>query len=180
MLMQTNGSVRARNGAAAAAIVIAAGGAGAMLVAYFFQYVLKYQPCPLCLDQRVTYYVGIPLAVLIAIAAWRQVPRALVMLGFVALTLAMLSGAAIAAYHAGVEWHWWAGPQDCSGNALPPSGNLLEQLNTVRIVRCDEAPWRLFGMSLAGYNVLVSLALAAVALWGLRASIDYGSSTVSQ
>jgi len=180
MLMQTNGNVRTRNAAAGAAIIVAAGGTGAMLVAYFFQYVLKYLPCPLCLDQRVAYYVGVPLAVLAAVAAWRRAPRALVMLGFVALTLAMLSGAAVAAYHAGVEWHWWAGPQDCSGNALAPTGNLLEQLNTVRIVRCDEAPWRLFGLSLAGYNLLVSLALAADALWGLSASIGYGSSSVSQ
>ncbi|HYS47451.1 MAG TPA: disulfide bond formation protein B [Xanthobacteraceae bacterium] len=168
MLVRTQEAVRTAP-AAVAAIAVAAGGVAVMLGAYFFQYVLKYQPCPLCLEQRIPYYVGIPLALVVAVAAARRAPRPLLALGFAALALAMLIGAALAAYHAGIEWHLWAGPQDCSGGGLGTPGSVLEQFNTVRIVRCDEAPWRLFGLSLAGYNVLISLALAAVALWGLRA-----------
>jgi len=81
-----------------------------------------------------------------------------------------LGGAALAAYHAGVEWKWWPGPRDCSGPLNPlGGGNLLEQLQSVRVVRCDEAPWTLLGLSLAGYNFFISLALAGVALWGLTA-----------
>ena len=58
------------------------------------------------------------------------------------------------------------------------AGNLLQQMKSVRVVRCDEAAWRFLGLSLAGYNVLISLALAGIAAWGaVRA---YGSSSVSQ
>jgi disulfide bond formation protein DsbB len=156
--------------AAGAALAIAAAGAATILGAYYFQYVLHYQPCPLCLEQRIPYYVAIPLALLLAVAAKRQGPRPLLLAGFAALALAMLIGVAIAAYHAGVEWHLWAGPRECSGDPnFGRTGSLIEQLNTVRVVRCDEAAWRLFGVSLAGYNVLISAALAGVALYGLRA-----------
>jgi disulfide bond formation protein DsbB len=72
-------------------------------------------------------------------------------------------------YHAGVEWHWWAGPADCSGplTDLRTGGSLLDQLHAVHVVRCDEAAWRFLGLSLAGYNVLISLALAVIAGFGL-------------
>ena len=77
---------------------------------------------------------------------------------------------ALAAYHAGVEWHWWQGPTDCTGPLTDLSkGSMLNQLQSVSVVRCDEAAWRLFGISLAGYNVLISLALAAIAWCGMRA-----------
>jgi disulfide bond formation protein DsbB len=156
--------------AAGAALAIAAVGAATILGAYFFEYVLHYQPCPLCLEQRIPYYVAIPLSLLVAVAAKRQAPRPLLLAGFAALAIAMLVGAVLAAYHAGVEWQLWAGPQECSGDPnFGRTGSLIEQLNTVRVVRCDEAAWRLFGVSLAGYNVLISTALAGVALWGLRA-----------
>jgi disulfide bond formation protein DsbB len=167
--------------AAGAALAIAAVGAATILGAYFFEYVLHYQPCPLCLEQRIPYYVAIPLALVVAVAAKRQAPRPLLIAGFAAVALAMLVGAVLAAYHAGVEWHVWAGPQECSGDPnFGRTGSLIEQLNTVRVVRCDEAAWRLFGLSLAGYNVLISAALAGIALWGLRAVYRYGSSSVSQ
>jgi disulfide bond formation protein DsbB len=81
----------------------------------------------------------------------------------------MLCSAALGAYHAGVEWHFWAGPTDCSGpmTDFTAQGPLLDQLRSIRVVRCDEAAWRFLGISLAGYNVLISLALAAVAASGL-------------
>ena len=109
---------------------------------------------------------------LMAIAAFVQAPRALIKVGFGAILIAMLCGAALGAYHAGVEWHWWAGPTDCSGpiTDLTAKGPILGQLNSIHVVRCDEAAWRLFGISLAGYNVLISLALAAIAGYGLLAS----------
>ena len=73
-----------------------------------------------------------------------------------------------ATYHAGVEWKWWAGPTECSGalDNLGSAGDLLKQLESISVVRCDEAAWRFLGLSLAGYNVLISLALAAIAGWG--------------
>ena len=105
-----------------------------------------------------------------AIAAIVRAPRALIIVGFLAIVAAMLCSAALGAYHAGVEWHWWPGPADCSGPITDFSAKpLLDQLRSIRVVRCDEAAWRLLGLSLAGYNVLISLVLAAIAALGLVA-----------
>jgi disulfide bond formation protein DsbB len=136
--------------------------------AWFFQLVLDIRPCPLCLEQRYAYYLAIPLAVLVAIAAARDVPRGLVVTGLVLLALAALANAALGGYHAGIEWTFWQGPTDCSGPVvdLGKAGSLLERLDTVKVIRCDEVQWRFLGLSLAGYNVLISLLMAAIALWG--------------
>ena len=162
--------------AVAAAALVAAGGAATILGAYFFQYVLKLPPCPLCLDQRVAYYVSIPLAVVLAFAAARHAPRPLLAAGFAIIALAMLFNAGLALFHAGVEWKWWPGPRECSGpiSDLGSGGDLLSQLQTISVVRCDEAAWRFLGLSLAGYNVLISLALAAIATWGLAVLVRRG------
>ena len=166
---------------AGVALAIAAVGIATILGAYYFQYVLHYQPCPLCLEQRIPYYVGVPLALVVALAARLGAPRRLLIAGLAALALAMFVGAGLAVYHAGVEWHLWAGPAECSGDPnFGRSGSLLDQLNTVVVVRCDEAAWRLFGVSLAGYNAVISAALGCIALWGLRGVPRYGSSSVSQ
>jgi disulfide bond formation protein DsbB len=87
---------------------------------------------------------------------------------------AMLCSAALGAYHAGVEWRWWPGPTECSGpvSDLTVKGPLLDQLQSIYVVRCDEAAWRFLGLSLAGYNVLMSLAIAAIAVLGLLARKD--------
>jgi disulfide bond formation protein DsbB len=159
--------------AAIAALVIAIGGIAAILGVYFFQYVLGLVPCPLCLDQRKVYYVAIPLALVVALAAWRQAPRPLVVGGLALLVIAMLIGAAIAVYHSGVEWKFWEGPRDCSGpiSDFGKAGGLLEQMQATSVVRCDQAT-RFLGVSLANVNVIVSLVLAAVALMGIRAEFS--------
>ncbi|MDQ4059848.1 MAG: disulfide bond formation protein B [Pseudomonadota bacterium] len=126
-------------------------------------------PCPLCLVQRWPYYAALPLA---AGAAWlghtgrTRAARA----GLGLLALVMLVSAGLGAYHSGVEWGWWAGPTDCAGTGQTTqrATDLLKSLNTVRVVRCDEAAARFLGLSLAGWNALVSLALAVAAAWGLR------------
>src|SRR5690606_29612077 len=129
------------------------------------------RPCPLCLEQRVAYYVSVPLAALLWLGAGHGASRKVLLLGFLVMAAFMLWNAGLAAYHAGIEWKFWAGPQDCSGpiDSFGAAQNLLRQLQNVNIVRCDEAPWRLLGLSLAGWNVLVSLGLACVALWGAKA-----------
>jgi len=152
----------------AAAIAIAAIGLLAILGAYFFQYVIGLPPCPLCLEQRIAYYVSIPLAAMILLGVTVGSSRKVLMLAFFAIAVAMLWNAGLGVYHAGVEWHWWPGPQDCSG-AVPnfsAGGSLIDQMNKARVVRCDEAAWRFLGLSLAGYNALISLTLAAIALAG--------------
>jgi disulfide bond formation protein DsbB len=130
--------------------------------------VLDIRPCPLCLEQRYAYYLSIPLAVLVAIAAGRGAPRGVLAAGLWILVLAALANAVLGGYHAGVEWKFWQGPTDCSGPVvdLGKAGSLLERLDTVKVIRCDEVQWRFLGLSLAGYNVLISLLMAAIALWG--------------
>ena len=157
------------NPAAAAAIVVAAGGAATILGAWFFQFGLGLAPCPLCLEQRIPYYVAIPLAVVVAVAALRHAPRPYVLGGLGVLALAMLISVGLGTYHAGVEWKWWLGPQDCSGplSSFGDAKDLLQSLETMRPVRCDEAAWRFLGLSLAGWNVLISLALVTVSLRGI-------------
>jgi disulfide bond formation protein DsbB len=156
----------------AAAAAIAAGGAATILGAWFFQYGLGLQPCPLCLEQRIPYYIAIPLAVLVALAAWRGAPRRILVGGLAVLALVLLWSAWLGAYHAGVEWKWWAGPQDCAvaPASLGTGGSLIEQMQKTRVVPCDEAAWRFLGLSLAGWNALISLGLAAVAIAGMRAA----------
>jgi disulfide bond formation protein DsbB len=83
--------------------------------------------------------------------------------------VAALGNAVLGGYHAGVEWHWWQGPTDCSGPIvdLGSAGNLLSRLDSVKVVRCDEVQWKFLGLSLAGYNVLISLLMAALAVRGI-------------
>jgi disulfide bond formation protein DsbB len=161
-----------RNDVLAASLLVAVAAAATLLGAWYFEYVAGLAPCPLCLDERIAYYVTVPLAALVAVAAARHAPRPLLALGLAVIALAMLANTVLAAYHAGVEWKWWPGPQDCSGamTSLGSASDLLKRLSSVHVVRCDEAAWRLLGVSLAGYDVLVSLAIAGVASWGAHAA----------
>ncbi len=154
-------------GAAAKAIFVAS--LATLLGAWFFQYVLGYLPCHLCLQERIPYYVIIPLSLAIALGARAGAPRGLVAAGLAILGIVALCGAALGTYHAGVEWGFWAGPSDCTGTLwdLKSGGSILDQLDSIHVVPCDKAAWRLLGISLAGYNALISLAMAGFAGFGL-------------
>ena len=162
----------AANPALAAALAITLIAAATLAGAWFFQLVLDIRPCPLCLEQRYAYYLAVPLALLVAFAAARGAPRQAVLAAFAVLLLAALANAWLGGYHAGVEWKFWEGPTDCSGPVvdLGSAGTLLQRLDSVKVIRCDEVQWRFLGLSLAGYNVLISLLMAAVALWGFVGS----------
>jgi disulfide bond formation protein DsbB len=137
---------------------------GIILTALGFEYLGGYAPCPLCLIQRYAFYAGIPLTFL-AMALVAERSRIAAVLFFV-VALGYLANAGLATYHAGVEWHFWPGPDTCTAaQALPANPvDLLKGLDSARVVRCDEATWRLFGLSFAGWNVLISLALFAISL----------------
>ena len=156
------------NAAVGAALAIAAIAAATLAGAWFFQLVLDIRPCPLCLEQRYAYYLAVPLGLLVAFAASRDAPRLVLLAGLALLVLAALTNAWLGGYHAGVEWKFWEGPTDCSGPVvdLGSAGTLLQRLDTVKVIRCDEVQWRFLGLSLAGYNVLISLLMAAIAAWG--------------
>jgi len=155
--------------ALASALLVTAIAAATLAGAWFFQLVVDLKPCPLCLEQRYAYYLMVPLGALSALAAARGAPRAVLLLGLAVLALAALGNAGLGTYHSGVEWHLWQGPTECTGpiGNLGSAGTLLERLDTVKVVRCDEVQWRFLGLSLAGYNVLISLLMAAIAAWGI-------------
>lgn len=157
------------NPALTAALAVAVIAAATLAGAWFFELVLDIRPCPLCLEQRYAYYLAVPLGALVALAASRDVARPVLLIGLALLALAALGNAGLGAYHAGVEWKFWQGPTDCTGSIgnLGSAGNLLERLDTVKVIRCDEVQWRFLGLSLAGYNVLISLLMAAIAAWGI-------------
>ena len=137
--------------------------------AWVFEY-YGYLPCELCLMQRWAYYAAIPLsAVLLAIPS-----RPAMRLGLIVLCAVWLGSMVFGAYHAGVEWKWWPGPDTCTGSGALSDG--LPDLSKP-VVMCDEPAIRIFGLSLAGWNAIISLALAAIAGAGARAQ---GSSSVSQ
>jgi disulfide bond formation protein DsbB len=170
--------MRGTQSAARAAAVVFAVATVTILGAWFFQLVLGLAPCPLCLEQRIAYYVSIPLAAAVWFTAGRLgAPSARVAAaGLGIIALAMLLNAGLGFYHAGIEWKWWLGPQECSGtlDPLAPGGDLFDNLRKgdFSVVRCDEAAWRdPFGLlSLAGYNVLISLGLAITAARGALAA----------
>jgi disulfide bond formation protein DsbB len=157
--------------AAGAALAIFIISAATILGAWFFEYVLKYPPCELCLEERLPYHIVIPLSLLLTIAALVKAPQKILTVGFIAVLIVLICGAVLGGYHAGVEWHFWPGPTACTGslNNLSAGGSILGQLQSINVVQCDQAAWRFLGISLAGYNVLISLAMVTVALYGLLA-----------
>ncbi len=156
------------NPAATAAILVLVVATATMAGAWFFQLVLDIQPCPMCLEQRYAYYTIIPLSALVALGAARGAPRPLLLAGLVIIALAALGNSIFGVYHAGVEWRFWQGPTDCTGPVVNfgNAGSLLDRLDKVKVIRCDEVQWRFLGLSLAGYNALISLLMSIVAAWG--------------
>lgn len=152
-----------------AALVTAAIAAVTLAGAWYMQLVWGLSPCELCLKQRYAYYAIVPLGVLVAWLASRGVSWPLLVIGLVLIALAALGNAGLGVYHSGVEWGFWQGPTECTGpvGSFGSAGSLLEQLDKVKVVRCDEVQYRFLGLSLASYNVLISLLMAAVAGWGL-------------
>lgn len=122
-------------------------------------------PCKLCWYQRVPYAFAITAATLGAILAARGANRGAALLVFVC-GVGFVLGAAVAAFHVGVEQGWWEGSTACIGvgvGAATTVDELRRMLEAAPIVRCDEVQWSLGGVSMAGYNFLVSMALAAFA-----------------
>lgn len=148
------------------ALALAAGSSALLLGAFYFQYVEGMAPCPLCLDQRYAH------GAVIALALGATVPGRFARWLLGAALGALVIGAGIAGFHVGVEQHWWAGLESCLGQDT--EGLDLDALKTQLLatapVRCDEIPWSLAGVSMAGWNGLLSLGLAAgvAVLWRIR------------
>lgn len=134
--------------------------AGLLAGAYLFEYVGKLPPCEMCLWQRVPHWLILGLG-LVAVFLRRTGLLLPVM------TLIMLVSAGLGFYHAGVERHWWLGPAHCTGYNIPTD---ITAIVAAPIVRCDVPAWSLFGVSMAGYNALLSLMVAVYVIWQWRKS----------
>ena len=148
---------------------IVAASAAILTAAYAFQYIGGLAPCALCLYQRVPYAIAIGLSVVALVAAGRIGARG-VAAAAASCAVVFAAGAAIAAFHVGVEQGWWHGLATCS-TTLEPGLSFDEfkaRIMNAPTTRCDEVAWSLFGVSMAGYNVLVSLALAGGSGWAAR------------
>ncbi len=147
--------------------LIAAAAAAAMLAtAHGFESFGHYEPCTLCLRQREVYWAALATGLIgfgLGQTGRRHERTASLILGVLFAT-----GAVVAAYHAGAEWKWWPGPTTCSG----AGGGAISEHSVadlfagakIRAPACDEASWRLYGLSMAGYNVLISIVLSVISL----------------
>ncbi len=136
-----------------------------------FQHIGGYIPCALCLEQRQPYYYCIPVAIVAALTAVLRMPSWITRALLAIAGIMMVVGGGIGVYHAGVEWHFWAGPTTCSTSAssmTQNAGDLLNELSTIKGPSCTEAALRVLGISMAGWNVVASVILAAIAFVGAK------------
>nr|WP_246566972.1 disulfide bond formation protein B [Gemmobacter fulvus] len=145
-------------------VLIASGGSAALLLgALGFQYLGGLAPCPLCILQRWPHLAAVLIG---ALALWLG-GRLLPLLG----ALAALTTAGIGLFHAGVELKWWEGLQSCSSGSIAglSAADLLDPSKDIAaVVRCDAIAWQMFGLSMAGWNMVISLGLALVWLAAAR------------
>jgi disulfide bond formation protein DsbB len=149
-----------------AAALIAAVSAALVAAAFAFEHLGGLPPCVLCWWQRYAHFAVIGLALFALLPVGGNL-RAVLLL---AAAVAALAGTGIAVFHVGVEQHWWQGTAEC-GSTLGAASSIEDMrrmLLAQPVVRCDEVAWSLFGISMAGYNALISLGLAAFALAALR------------
>ena len=136
--------------------------------AWSFQLLGGLAPCPLCLDQRVPWYLAIFIGSALTYGSFNGWSRQVIVVLFAVAAVLMLWAAYEGLFHAGVEYKIWKGPPTCTtGNvAIDPTLD-LEQLGRTKVPMCDVAPWSLFGISLAGFNFLFSILGLGLALLGL-------------
>lgn len=151
-------------------ILLAAGGSLAILLgAFAFQYLGGLAPCQLCLWQRWPHAAAILIGLLALVIARGTLGRILPLLG----ALAALATAAIGVFHVGVEQKWWAGLPSCTAGSIDgiSTADLLNpDVNVGAVVRCDEIAWQMFGISMAGWNVILSALLALLWISAYRRS----------
>lgn len=130
-----------------------------ILAAWGSQVIGGLTPCELCLEQRLAYYWGLPVLALVLVL-WNRMPLPVWYLAMAIATAIFAWGTYMGAYHAGVEWGFWPGPTACTGLGDSLS---FDQLNSMTpVIGCDVVQFRFLGISLAGYNALISLGIVAL------------------
>lgn len=156
--MPATGLSAERKGASAAFVL----GLAAILGALAFQYIGELYPCELCLTQRWPYYIGLPILAVV-ILFWNRLPAPVRITASALIAGLFAWGAGVGVYHAGVEWGFWPGPQSCTGVGDDNvSLDMLADLSDARVVPCDAVQWELLGVSLAGFNALISAAIVVM------------------
>ncbi|NGQ91984.1 disulfide bond formation protein B [Rhodobacter sp. HX-7-19] len=152
-------------------ILLAAGGSLALLLGAFgFQYLGGLAPCQLCLWQRWPHAAALLIGLLALAVARGTMGRLLPLMG----ALAALASAAIGVFHVGVEQKWWEGLASCTASSISglSTADLLNpDVNVGAVIRCDEIAWSLLGISMAGWNVILSALLAMLWVAAYRRSM---------
>ncbi|WP_170638759.1 disulfide bond formation protein B [Ruegeria profundi] len=148
-------------------VILAAGGSAALLLgAWGFQHIGGLAPCKMCIWQR---YPHVAAVVIGALALVLPKLNPLPLIG----ALAAMITAGIGFFHAGVEQGWWEGPSTCTSGDIGglSAEELMNQIMAAPLVRCDEIPWEMFGLSMAGWNAAISavLVLLWLAAWRAKA-----------
>jgi disulfide bond formation protein DsbB len=133
-------------------------------------------PCELCLGERVPYYWGLPI-LLVILLLWNRLPAAVWYIGMLVVAAIFVWSTYLGAFHAGVEWKFWAGPSACTGGAANIDLSQLANLSAARPeVPCDVVQWRdpILKLSLAGYNALISLVIALLLIGAIVARLRLG------
>ena len=147
---------------------------GIILAALGFEHIGGYDPCPLCLQQRYAYYAGIPVLFIALLLISLEQHRVAMVLFFL-VAIAFLANAGLGVYHSGVEWKFWEGPATCDNTVLKPlggGGSLTQSLTGKSFASCGDATWRFLGLSFAGWNVVVCIALTIACLKAAFASSE--------
>ncbi len=141
-------------------LIAGAGSAAILASALGSQFIGGLTPCPICIWQRWPHVAAVVIAVAAVTVLWRLC-RPLAVLGL----LVMLTGAGLGLYHTGIERRWWEGPDTCTSSDINglSTDQLMAQIMSAPLVRCDEVQWDMLGLSLASWNAVISLGLAA--LW---------------
>jgi disulfide bond formation protein DsbB len=150
-------------------ILLAAGGSfAALAAAYAFQYIGGLAPCHLCWLQRYPHFAAVAIGVLALLIPRTVLARLLPLAG----AAAAFTTAAYGAYHSGVERHWWPGPTTCTSGSIAniSAKDLLAQIQAAPVVKCDQVAWEMFSLSMASWNMLLSLGLVAIWLMAFRKS----------
>ena len=136
-------------------------GLATILGALGSQFIGGLQPCELCLEQRLPYYWGLPVLALVLVL-WNRLPLPVWYLAIAIVAALFAWGAYLGGFHSGVEWGFWPGPTACTGVGNDLSMDMLDDLQPV--IGCDVVQFRFLGISLAGYNALISATIVVLLL----------------
>ncbi|WP_448950259.1 disulfide bond formation protein B [Labrys neptuniae] len=145
-----------------------------ILSALVLQHGFGYAPCPLCLEQRWPYYVGVPIALILGFIG-DKLPGKLVAVLLLVLVVLFAYGCGLGIYQAGAEWEYWLGPSNCAAGNIGGNpadvGGLADAIANSTVVSCTNPSLRILGLSLAGWNAVVMAVMVLITLRGAWSAV---------